>query len=87
LWMFQRVMFGENTNPHNHALKDISKREWALLVPMVVFIVWIVVYPTTFMKVSENSTKALVNKLYEKKFGFKPYALPASSQQKANIKN
>lgn len=87
LWMFQRVMFGENTNPHNYALKDITKREWTLLVPMVVFIVWIGVYPSTFMKVSENSTKALVNKLYEKKFGFKPYALPASTQQKATIKN
>ncbi len=77
LWMFQRVMFGENANPKNHHLKDIDKREWALLVPMVVFIIWIGVYPSTFMKISENSTKALVNKLYEEKFGTTPYQLPA----------
>jgi len=76
LWMFQRVMFGENTNPQNHHLKDINKREWALLVPLVIFIVWIGVYPSTFMKISENSTKALVNKLYDKKFGTKPFVLP-----------
>jgi len=76
LWMFQRVMFGENTNPLNHHLKDINKREWALLVPLVIFIVWIGVYPSTFMKISENSTKALVNKLYDKKFGTHPFVLP-----------
>jgi NADH-quinone oxidoreductase subunit M len=78
LWMFQRVMFGENTNPLNHHLKDMSKREWALLVPMVIFIVWIGVYPSTFMKISENSTKSLVNKLYDKKFGQKPFDLPVT---------
>ena len=77
LWMFQRVMFGENSNPKNHHLKDINKREWAVLVPMVIFIVWIGVYPSSFMKISENSTKALVNKLYEGKFGTRPYELPA----------
>ena len=77
LWMFQRVMFGENANPKNHHLKDINKREWALLVPIVIFIVWIGVYPSTFMKYSENSSKALVNKLYEEKFGTKPFELPA----------
>ncbi len=77
LWMFQRVMFGENSNPKNHHLKDINKREWATLVPMVLFIVWIGVYPSTFMQYSENSSKALVNKLYDKKFGTKPFELPA----------
>lgn len=76
LWMFQRVMFGENTNMNNHHLKDINKREWAMLVPMVIFIVWIGVYPSTLMNYSENSTKSLVNKLYDKKFGMKIYNLP-----------
>jgi NADH:ubiquinone oxidoreductase subunit 4 (subunit M) len=37
--------------------------------------VWIGVYPQTFLKVSDKSTKALVNKLHEKKFGGKPYVL------------
>jgi len=77
LWMFQRVMFGENANPKNHHLKDINKREWAMLVPIVIFIVWIGVYPQTFMNLSENSSKALVNKLYKEKFGTKPFELPA----------
>ncbi len=75
LWMFQRVMFGVNSNPHNHNLKDLSKREWATLIPIVIFIVWIGVAPSGFLKVSENSSRALVNKLHKVKFGYEPYQL------------
>ncbi len=63
LWMFQRVMFGTIDNPANKELKDINKREWAAFLPIVLFIVWIGVYPKTFMGVSESSTRQLVNKL------------------------
>ncbi len=76
LWMFQRVMFGENTNPANHNLKDVNTREVMMLVPLVLFIVWIGVYPSTFMGKSENSTKALINKLQIVKFGKAKYDLP-----------
>ena len=87
LWMFQRVMFGDNHNPKNHQLKDINKREWLILVPMVLFIVWIGVHPGTFMNYSENSTKGLVNKLYEKKFGVKMYNLPEKGKMMQIIEN
>jgi NADH-quinone oxidoreductase subunit M len=63
LWMWQRVMFGTNDNTANQNLKDISKREWIMLVPIVVFIVWIGVYPKTFTSISENSTKQLIEKI------------------------
>ncbi len=76
LWMFQRVMFGANENPANHNLSDLTKRETWMLVPIVVFIVWIGVYPNTFLHVSENSTRALVNKMYTIKFGAPKYVLP-----------
>jgi NADH-quinone oxidoreductase subunit M len=76
LWMFQRVMFGTNVNPQNHNLKDLNKREWTTLVPIVIFIVWIGVYPKTFLSISEVSTRALVNKLETIKFGKPKYQLP-----------
>ncbi len=63
LWMFQRVMFGTNDNPANQNLKDLKRNEYFMLVPLVIFIVWIGVYPKTFMSFSENSTRALVNKV------------------------
>lgn len=63
LWMFQRVMFGANENPANHNLKDVSKLEWSMLVPLVLFIVWIGIYPKTFTDVSKASTDKLINKI------------------------
>jgi NADH-quinone oxidoreductase subunit M len=79
LWMWQRVMFGTNDNPKNHNLKDLSKREWAILIPLVALIVWIGVYSKPFTAISENSTRKLVNKLELLKFGKSTYNLDKSN--------
>ncbi len=76
LWMFQRVMYGPITNPSNQGLKDLNIKEWITLTPIIVFIVWIGVYPNTFLKISEMSTRKLVNKLELSKFGKAQYELP-----------
>ncbi|MGK2907302.1 MAG: NADH-quinone oxidoreductase subunit M [Desulfuromonadales bacterium] len=49
LWMFQRVMMGKVTNPKNEKLKDLSAREVAIMMPLLVFIFWIGIYPNTFL--------------------------------------
>ena len=61
LWMYQRVVFGNVTNPLNRNLLDLSKREIAVLVPVLIFIVWIGVYPNTFLKQSAASTKQIIS--------------------------
>jgi len=48
LWMFQRVMFGEIKNPENMKLKDLNMREIATMVPMVLLIFVMGVYPKLF---------------------------------------
>jgi NADH-quinone oxidoreductase subunit M len=63
LWMFQRVFLGELKHDENKSLQDLTKSEWAMLVPIVVFIVWLGVYPNTFMKFSSSSTEKLVKKI------------------------
>ncbi|MCH8291241.1 NADH-quinone oxidoreductase subunit M [Candidatus Poribacteria bacterium] len=55
LWMFQRVMFGELDNPKNQVLKDLNLREIVVLIPIVIFIVWIGVYPKPFLSRMEKS--------------------------------
>jgi NADH-quinone oxidoreductase subunit M len=55
LWMFQRVMFGTLDNPKNQELSDLNLREILVLLPIVVFIVWIGVYPRPFLKRMEKS--------------------------------
>ncbi|MCI0546791.1 MAG: NADH-quinone oxidoreductase subunit M [Candidatus Rokubacteria bacterium] len=66
LWMNQRVLFGELTHEENRRLPDLSPREWAVMVPVLVLIVWIGVHPTTFTHVTEASVQALITQVQTK---------------------
>jgi NADH-quinone oxidoreductase subunit M len=66
LWMYQRVFFGDLRHEANRRLTDLSPREWALLVPVVVLIVWIGVYPLTFTGPTEASLEALIAQVQSK---------------------
>jgi NADH-quinone oxidoreductase subunit M len=66
LWMYQRVIFGELTHEANLHLRDLSPREWALVIPLVVFIVWVGVYPTAFTGPTEASIEALIAQVQSK---------------------
>ena len=50
LWMFQRVMFGKITREENRNLKDLSLREFFVLLPIIVMIFVIGIYPDPFLK-------------------------------------
>lgn len=67
LWMFQRVMLGPLDKEENKSMKDISKMELASIIPILVFIVWIGVSPNTFLKVSENSVKKVIENFEQTK--------------------
>ncbi len=60
LILFQRMFFGPLSNPENSHLKDLSGLETGLLVPMVVFCIWIGFHPDTFLSVTESSSRAVV---------------------------
>ncbi len=66
LWMYQRVCFGEITTEANRALPDLTRREWAVLLPVLVFIVWIGVYPRPFTGMTEATTEALIAQVQSK---------------------
>jgi len=65
LWMYQRVIFGESREA-NRALADLTGREWVVLVPVLVFIVWIGVYPVAFTRPTEASVQALIAQVQAK---------------------
>jgi NADH-quinone oxidoreductase subunit M len=66
LWMYQRVCFGEVTHEANRRLTDLTPREWAVLLPVLLFILWIGVYPTTFTAMTEPSVQALIAQVQTK---------------------
>ena len=63
LWMFQRVNYGEVTNPKNAALPDLSPREWWTLGPAVAMAVVMGVFPTIFLAPSEPAVRAVVERI------------------------
>ena len=66
LWMYQRVIFGEITVEANRRLKDLSLREWAVILPVLLFIFWIGVHPITFTRTTEASVEALITQVQTK---------------------
>jgi NADH-quinone oxidoreductase subunit M len=60
LWMFKRAMFGPLDKEENKSLKDLNLREIAVLVPILVMIVWIGIYPQTFLRKMDRSVEAFL---------------------------
>ncbi len=67
LWMFQRVMFGKVTNEKNLRLPDLNAREVAYMMPLLVMIFWIGVYPQTFLRKMDASVSAVVTRIETKR--------------------
>ena len=67
LWMFQRVMFGKVTNEENLRLTDMNGREVAYMLPLLLFILWIGVYPQPFLRRMDPSANAFVTRFEAKK--------------------
>uniref|UniRef100_A0A7V2ZJB3 NADH-quinone oxidoreductase subunit M n=1 Tax=Ignavibacterium album TaxID=591197 RepID=A0A7V2ZJB3_9BACT len=64
LWMYQRVVFGEVKNPSLHELKDMNAREIFVMIPIFIFIVWIGIYPSTFLKISEKTSAKIIHQVF-----------------------
>jgi NADH-quinone oxidoreductase subunit M len=60
LWLYQRVFFGEVKNPKNALLADLSGREIATFVPLILLAVWMGVYPKPFFEILNQPVKELV---------------------------
>jgi NADH-quinone oxidoreductase subunit M len=60
LWLYQRVFFGETPEPVRSHVLDLSPREWAAVVPLIVMMVWMGVYSQTFLPAVSRSTAAIL---------------------------
>jgi NADH-quinone oxidoreductase subunit M len=59
LWMLQRVVFGTTTSEENARLRDLNSREVGLLVPLLVLMLFMGVYPRPFLKRASQSIQAV----------------------------
>ena len=62
-------MFGKVTNRENAKLKDLNAREVGLLVPLLVLMLFMGVYPRVFLDRSKASVEAVRARLNSKPAG------------------
>jgi len=63
LYMFQKMFLGPLDKDENQKLKDLNAREIVTLVPLLVFIFWIGVYPKPFFDLMTPAVEHLVTAL------------------------
>lgn len=66
LSLYKKSFFGPVTNEENKKLADLDGREMVSLVPLVLIVVWLGVYPKPILDPIDNSVKALLNFMEEK---------------------
>jgi NADH-quinone oxidoreductase subunit M len=81
LWMLQRVVFGKVTNSENAKLKDLNAREVGLLVPLLVLMIFMGVYPRVFLDRSKASVEAVRARLNSKPAGGSYASTKANDKQ------
>lgn len=63
LWLFQRMMFGTLDKPENRNLSDMNRRELAYMAPLILFMVWIGIYPKPFIRIMEPAVMNIVQRV------------------------
>jgi NADH-quinone oxidoreductase subunit M len=57
LWALQRMIFNRLDNPENEHLHDLTRRELAVILPLVIGIVWLGLYPAPVLRRMERSAQ------------------------------
>jgi NADH-quinone oxidoreductase subunit M len=60
LWLYRRVIFGVLEKEHLKSMLDLSRREMALLMPLVILTIFFGVYPAPILDVTAASVDLLV---------------------------
>jgi NADH-quinone oxidoreductase subunit M len=88
LWMYQRVMHGPIKNEKILSYADMNKREIGYLVPILVMMFWMGIYPQTFLRKMDSSVNHLLDSIKNRKIAFtearkEKNLLPEIAQEKA----
>ncbi len=74
LWLYRRVVFGKLVRPDLMGIADLSRREVAVFAPLVVLVLWMGIYPMSFLEIVGPSVENLIEQ-----YGTARAGLPAPS--------
>jgi len=70
LWMYQRVMHGPIKNEKILSYTDMNKREIGYLLPIIVMMFWMGIYPQTFLRKMDSSVNHLIDSIKNREIVF-----------------
>ena len=59
LYLYRRVAFGAQRNADAAAMPDLDRREWAMLTPIAAAVLWMGIYPESFLAPMRKDIAAL----------------------------
>jgi NADH-quinone oxidoreductase subunit M len=60
LYLYKRVVFGPLINPDVKFMKDLNAREVIIFLPLAVLVIWMGVYPSSFLMPIEPAVKKII---------------------------
>ena len=76
--MVQRILFNALDKPENRTFPDLSRREMAILGPLVALMIWIGVHPTPFLERMEPSVQVVLERVEDGNARLEAAAVPAA---------
>jgi NADH-quinone oxidoreductase subunit M len=61
LWMYQRIMLGNQPEKFVGKIADLNTHEMLTLLPLVMMILWIGLYPKPFLQLAEPAIRSILN--------------------------
>jgi NADH-quinone oxidoreductase subunit M len=65
LWLYRRLFYGPLEKDDVKAMPDLNFREYAMFVPLVIFVFWIGIYPSTFRNVFAPTVAKIIQNYHD----------------------
>jgi NADH-quinone oxidoreductase subunit M len=78
LWLYQRVFWGPLDNPKNANVPDVNRREFGMMIALIVLMVWIGIYPKPMFDIIEKPVDYIVEKVDPEYFAREQMKYPAT---------
>jgi len=66
LWLYQRTMFGTPDTPENQNMPDMNYREIGYMLPLVILMFWIGLYPRPYLNLMQPTVNHYVAQMQER---------------------
>jgi len=81
LWLYRRVMHGPAKSPEGRSLRDLDRRELAYIVPIIVLIVFMGIFPGTILRKMDASVGRYIESVKATRPAAMTWTAPALASQ------